>query len=332
VTLGPAVCNALAGNPFIPPADFCEVYDTVATAYLAIPANQRRNLFGPLIRLAFHDAGEADLTQPDSLGPDGCLSSDTANAGLNGACDEVTLDLEPMWQEVCGKISRADFWALMAKLAVEEAFPNGVASTVKFAYGRRDATECEAGAGRLPQATEGLEEIGRVFEVQMGLTEADAVTLIGAHSVGRVCPANSGFGLGPGGSTWDNTPTVLDNNFYINLLDQPWIRSQTRGQYLRPRGNNDIMLNTDMSLGFDIKADDPGFIDAPEFARCVTGQSCGAPTASVYDLVTLYARSEQAVFANAFATSFERMINVGYSTVPGLDNSLTTFDPSTCVA
>jgi hypothetical protein len=37
VTLGFAVCKALAGNLFVPPSDFCEVYDVVATAYLAIP-------------------------------------------------------------------------------------------------------------------------------------------------------------------------------------------------------------------------------------------------------------------------------------------------------
>jgi hypothetical protein len=120
---------------------------------------------------------------------------------------------------MCGKISRTDFWALVAKLAVEEVLPNGVAC--------RDATECEAGVGRLPQATEGLEEIGRVFDVQMGLSEVDDVTLIGAHSVDRVGPANLGFGLFRRGSTWDNTPTDLDNKFYINLLDQPGIRSRS---------------------------------------------------------------------------------------------------------
>jgi hypothetical protein len=192
---------------------------------------------------------------------------------------------------------------------------------------------------RLPGAAHGLEEIGRVFEVQMGLSEADAVTLIGAHSVGQVCPANSGFGINGAGTPWDDTPDVLDNHFFQQLADLPWNRNDNiAGQYQRPGA---IMLNTDMSLAFDIHADDPTFANDPEFSRCQTERlradgsvaregTCGEALNTVYDLVRLYAGSEQSVFANAFANSFEKMVTIGYSTVPGLGNSLTPFDPSAC--
>ena len=340
VKLGPAVCASLDGNPFVAPADFCGVYDSVAAEYNALSDRERRALLGPVVRLAFHDAAEVDLTQPDSLGVDGCLSSDFLNDGLNGQCDEVTLILEPIWQRLCGQISRADFWVLMAKFAVEAAFPAGVSVTLPYAYGRRDATECEGGVGRLPRATQGLEEIGRVFQVQMGLTEADAVTLIGAHSVGHTCRSISGFGVGPSGvGTWDNTPGILDNHFYQNLLDRPWRRDDdTPGQYVR---QDDIMLNSDMSLAFDIHADDPSFATDPDLAFCVQEVrrpdgsvaregTCGMSIDSVYDLVRLYATSEQSVFANAFANSFTSMVNVGYTTVPGLPQSLTPFNAGSC--
>lgn len=73
--------------------------------------------------------------------------------------------------------------------------------TIDFYYGRVDSSNCEAGSGRLPDATLGLDEITRVFVTQMGLSITDAVTLIGAHSVGHAFPGNSGFGYVPGSPT-----------------------------------------------------------------------------------------------------------------------------------
>ena len=35
----------------------------------------RSNILVKALRLAFHDAGEIDITQTDKLGPDGCLSN-----------------------------------------------------------------------------------------------------------------------------------------------------------------------------------------------------------------------------------------------------------------
>jgi hypothetical protein len=41
------------------------------------------DIFGQSIRLAFHDAGEIDLTNStDFMGPDGCISNTRPNSGL----------------------------------------------------------------------------------------------------------------------------------------------------------------------------------------------------------------------------------------------------------
>ena len=56
------------------------------------------NLFGPALRLAWHDAGETNINAPDLLGPDGCLSSSSDNAGLVEATSVVYTFIEPLWQ------------------------------------------------------------------------------------------------------------------------------------------------------------------------------------------------------------------------------------------
>jgi hypothetical protein len=60
----------------------------------------------------------------DGAGPDGCLSS------VNTAGEEVTEALEPIWQANCHRISRADFWALAGKLALESADPTDSMATM----------------------------------------------------------------------------------------------------------------------------------------------------------------------------------------------------------
>lgn len=133
----------------------------------------RATLYGVAVRLAFHDAGEVYVSSSDSLGPDGCLSSVSDNAGLIESTSLVYTTLEPIWQQYCDLITRADFWALFAKLAVEGSDPTGAIS-INYQYGRKDVNNCQSGAGRLPDALEGLDEIERVFVTQMALTLDDA--------------------------------------------------------------------------------------------------------------------------------------------------------------
>ena len=134
------------------------------------------DLFGKSVRLAFHDAGEIDLTNPtDTMGPDGCMSSSPDNAGLVEPTSPVVAVMEPIWQHYCDKISRADFWVLFAKLVVEYTAKTSTDSiSINYQYGRKDKTSCEAGSGRLPNAQDGIKAINQVFVKQMGLTLNDA--------------------------------------------------------------------------------------------------------------------------------------------------------------
>jgi len=126
------------------------------------------------VRLAFHDAGQVDVRTTrceDDFGSDGCLSSQ-GSAGLIEKEAFSNVFIEPIWQTICDRISRADFWALFGTIAVERAARHAISLT--FQYGRRDKLRCEGGAGRLPNAQGGREELQRIFVDQMGLTMNDA--------------------------------------------------------------------------------------------------------------------------------------------------------------
>ena len=138
------------------------------------------------LRLAFHYAGEIDITQADKLGPDGCLSNTAENAGLIpfGRVTSTIVDelFEPIFQQYCDTISRADFWAMIGWLSINIASAGGIA--LQYQYGRIDAVTCPVPSTRLPSAQLGRSSINKVFQTQMGLTLVDAVTLIGAHTIG----------------------------------------------------------------------------------------------------------------------------------------------------
>jgi catalase (peroxidase I) len=155
----------------------------------SLPNNERGDFVGGAVRLTFHDAGEIDITTTaDDLGVDGCVDlTKPDNNGLAAIIDQ----LETIRSPYCHLISRADWWVLAGKVAVElRATANGF--TVPFRFGRTDVDDCTYGGGRLPSAEGGVEEITRVFVTQMGLTFRDASALLGAHTLGRTVTANSG--------------------------------------------------------------------------------------------------------------------------------------------
>lgn len=146
-------------------------------------------------------------------------TSTSGSAGLIEANEEPAFYLEPIYLKYCSKLSRADFWALWGKSTAEKSAASLIA--IDFYYRRTDNNKCTAGSGRLPNAVLGLNLITQVSVNQMGLTMADAVVLMGAHSVGHMSNANSGFGLNGVKTSWDNTPAVLDNEFYRDLILRP---------------------------------------------------------------------------------------------------------------
>ena len=133
-------------------------------------------IVGLAVRLPFHDAAEFDQNTNDKFGPDGCLSTSPDNSGMVEADSIVNNLFEPIWQKYCDQISRGDFWALIAAIAMENADPTKVLK-IPRKWGRVDAIECDI-QKRLPDPIEGSKDTKRVFVDQMGLTMDDAGILI----------------------------------------------------------------------------------------------------------------------------------------------------------
>jgi len=133
----------------------------------------RTNLLAIAVRVAFHDAAEGDLQQTaDILGSDGCLSNDPDNAGLIEKTSLVMTQIDDLWQMYCDKISRSDFWVLIAKFALAAASNNKL--NVPFQYGRVDATSCAEGTNRLPGGQFHLQSTLEFFKSQLDLETTDA--------------------------------------------------------------------------------------------------------------------------------------------------------------
>jgi len=329
--------QCLAGFPLTPISNalMCQLTTDIKNSFLALMAkydstpatakSMKSALFGPALRLAFHDAGEVLMTNTnDKLGPDGCLSKSSDHAGLIEATSAVVTLIEPEWQKFCSRgISRADFWALYGKLVVEYASAPEVTVSIPFYYGRKDATTCDAGAGRMPQgSTSTFSSTLSFFTSNMGLTTNDAITLIGAHTLGHVSPSKSGFGITSSTSTsdqknsWDGTPDKFDNKYYKDILNIPWsfdpTVTGTNGHlqdYIDKNGGNQIMLNADMSLAFVLT-------NNGQLQQVCGGQrnNCGRESATL-TLVNSFIdpTTGNNAFIQAFKDSYVKMVNAGYS-------------------
>jgi catalase (peroxidase I) len=289
------------------------------------------------------------MTVPSDLnGPDGCLSSSSDNAGLVEGTSLMISQVEPLWQKYCDKISRGDFWVLLAKLAIEFADTTRTIN-INHQYGRKDKKSCETGGvSRLPNA-QLTTTVQNVFQTKMNLTVADAVTLIGAHTIGHVHPAASGYGsittnTNPNILTnaWDTTPSVFDNQYYVNLL-RGWISAVNPGNtskniWFRPPGPSpDLMLNSDMALAYNIGTTTGVNNIAAIGLTCNNNNGCATGRPATATLVTTFANSN-AAFLSAFAASFAKMTTVGYglpvntdgASASGKLGTLTAIDLTTC--
>ena len=305
--------------------DLCPTLQAIKEEFLSITSsagnNFKAHLFGASLRLCFHDAGEVLVSDmADSMGPDGCLQTiNSDNAGLSDFDGAVNLILEPIWQRFCDKISRADSWAFWGKLVVESAASSPI--EVNFYAGRSDSKACDAGVGRLPVASAlGLGEIHRVFINQMGLSLQDAVTLIGAHTLGHMSPKTSGFGLPPSHpngdsidfNAWDLSSWSLDNGFFQALLGAEWQvlpeSTENKQCFTASPEMPLVMLNSDISLAYALSGN-----DLSRGILCGRHHVCDRQL-STLDIVNRYA-SDNSLFVKEFAKSFTKMCNVGYSYV-----------------
>ena len=171
-------------------------------------------------------------------------------------------------------MSRADFIALQAVVAVRVAAEEQSCmqlqlppSCVKprpemiIRYGRKDCATSPNSTNDFgfPDAHRGFEHVMAIFRDGMGMSERQVVALIGAHTLGKASPENSGF-QGP----WSPPTNRFDNAFYRTLMAAPsgWSQNELNlnnapagfnPRYQWDSGNNGapgskMMLNTDMVL------------------------------------------------------------------------------------
>jgi len=355
-TMAPSTLNFLAPPKCLAGQTVMSDAGTMWDIYQSVKQDFQNTIFGytPLdfvtligmsVRLPFHDAGEAFVTNETyPLGPDGCLSMAGDNSGLVELDEQPNTLLEPLWQKYCTQISRADFWALWGKIAVEYSAQPGTID-VEFHWGRVDNPDCLAGIGRLPESTiTGIDYTSQLFVTQMGLTLKEGVVLLGGHSVGRVFPANSGFGFNPNQNlfttnAWDTTPSVLDNVYYQRLVQIDWEVDPEQDQpfhaqdYVSTDGTETIMLNADMNIGFLYYNqticppqapvnDPPGAFTVNEdcqglFDVCGgDDNTCSRGNEDVMALVDDLAEDNQ-LFLDLYSAAWTKMTNINYA-YPGM--------------
>jgi len=312
------------------------------------------DFYAKILRAAFHDAAEVDMTNAaDFNGPDGCMSTLSDNAGLIEPTSLLLTSIEDIWQSTCNTISRADFWVMLTKLAIERADPTRTLA-VPYYYGRNDAAACYYGAtSRLPDATL-TSSIQTVFVQRMQLTLDQTVALLGGHTLGHVHPQFSGYGKTTGlgdiqTNAWDATPNVFDNQYYQSLL-VPWVNQHVNGDptnnapftaadtknlWIRNNANPNIMLNSDMGLAYGISqaSNNLGVLGQ----TCSDGgNGCANPTSTARPTTLALVRAfanNNALFLSSFQSAFTAMVNVGYGingTNTGKLGTLNLIDLSTC--
>jgi len=167
----------------------------------------------------------------------GCFDFDEPD---NFGLEEFAFNpLEDIYQtsihEWYDKMSRADFWMAAATIALEYAAENqyiipganvfGVnipspLRDIPYYFGRKDCRNSphavEQGVFKFPSPNAGFDETAAWFAENLGFDENETVTIIGAHTLGRVHPEATGFV-----SQWVTFGNVLNNEFFSNLATEP---------------------------------------------------------------------------------------------------------------
>eukprot|EP01041_Mallomonas_annulata_P005212 gene5212-10431_t len=157
--------------------------------------------------------------------------------------------------------------AEVAEVAVDISHP-----CIEFHWGRIDSNNCSIeDIDTFPSAMKGHSHIFDIFQTRLNFTNIEIVTLMGAHSIGRVHLNVSGFGFTnheentpvPNGfgpvsdapGSWDNTPHIFDNTYFSSILFLKWKYNFHKINTKSPSWsttNTRVMLNSDMALVWDL--------------------------------------------------------------------------------
>jgi hypothetical protein len=169
------------------------------------------NIAATYLRLGFHDC----VPNGAAGGCDGCINLQTkANAGLLTAVQALAPIVAEFEDKVIG-VSRADIWSYAALLGAEVS-QTEILFTDSFLVGRKnceavgtcsskDAVFCATNGPDQPTdfPSEDIttHELVTFMSDHFGFNADQTVAIMGAHSIGRALPENTGF---QGQTGWDN--------------------------------------------------------------------------------------------------------------------------------
>ena len=225
--------NMALNNGFSVPSndDLDKLRTEIINAYNKINIGDEPLVFKPLagsvLRLIFHDCGGPPEGNTDGINSkcDGCIA-------LDDFADHVDLEfraIEPMediyidstnnWDE---KMSRADFWAFAANQAIihtrKEVNDGATLPNIPNFFGRKDCSSSPdvnnaiTTHKQFPSAIAGWTDTFNWMNTHFGVNADETVALLGAHTIGRLHPDDSGF-TGPWVSEWGK----FNNDYYIDL-------------------------------------------------------------------------------------------------------------------
>lgn len=162
-----------------------------------------------MVRLAWHDAGTYDVkTGTGGANGSSRLEPESTHDANNGL--DIARKLLMPIKTAVPEVTYADLYQLASVVAIE--FSGG--PKIPFRFGRVDCDSPDMCTpdGRLPDAKKRMPHLRDIFH-RMGFTDADIVTLSGAHCLGRAHKDRSGF-EGP----WTSEPLKFSNDYYQVLL------------------------------------------------------------------------------------------------------------------
>lgn len=308
--------------------------------------------FGGVVRLSFHDAASYCPTCAWKGGADACLDwTDPEHAGLQSDVTASGENLDGLYAghtfadttPLSDVISLADFYHVAAWHALRESLERDGRGSftlpMDIRFGRTTAASCQVDLdgvagndeiGRMPDASLALGEIERVFVDRLGYTHREITALMGAHTLGRVKLANSGFqgAAGTDSGVWVAQDAALNGGggggYYDVMVNRPWNRVTSEAgkpQWIEPNQGT-MMLNTDMALAFEIGSDATvntetcqvgggaktlGQCDAGPGNRC----DCDAADVPTAPFVFEYIASQEAWLAD-FGPAMQKMTEFGW--------------------
>jgi hypothetical protein len=201
--------------PTLPPLNTVESVLAQAKAQISVSIAANPPIAATYLRLGFHDC----VPNGAAGGCDGCINvmSNPENNGLQPAIQSLAPIVAALENNALG-ISRADLWAYAALVAAERS-QTSIIFTDDFRVGRKncetigtcsstDPVFCASNgpdqASDFPSSDLTTHGLLTFMSDHFGFNADQTVAIMGAHSIGRALPNNSGFQ-----GSWDNSNRVL---------------------------------------------------------------------------------------------------------------------------